>query len=88
VKGRASLMDKPTVLTTPDRSEKDSLDVLISDIYGGHLGSAKRDQVHRLFQIIPLSLKYKNISSSAGFFINETFYVNLNNKVDIILIVS
>ena len=44
------MLDKPTVLTTPGRSEETSLDVLISDIYGGHFGSAKRGQMHRLFQ--------------------------------------
>ncbi len=45
-------MDKPTVLTTPILSELTSLDVLKSDLYGGHFGSAKSGQMtHWLFHL-------------------------------------
>ena len=53
------MLDKPTVLTTPGRSEETSLDVLISDIYGGHFGSDKRGQMHRLFQASQLAFAPK-----------------------------
>ena len=60
------------MLTTPGRSEQTILDALLSDIYGGHFGSAKRGQMHRLFyykkNLENIGYRFYKFNSVANFY--------------------